>query len=37
MVPLYGKVDWRGLKEHMPKYVDSVVHSTDSDLSINEL
>ena len=37
MVPLYRKVDWGGFKEHMPKYVDSVVHSTDYDLSINEL
>ena len=37
MVPLYRKVDWGGLKEHMPKYVDFVVHSTDCDLSINEL
>ena len=37
MVPLYRKVDWGGLKEHMPKYVDFVVRSTDCDLSINEL
>ena len=37
MIPLYRKVDWGGLKEHMPKYADSVVHSTDCDLSINEL
>ena len=37
MVPLYRKVDWGGLKEDMPKFVDSVVHSSDCDLSINEL
>ena len=37
MVPLYRKVDWDGLKEHMLKYVDFVVHSTDCDLSINDL
>ena len=28
MVPLYRKTDWDGVKEHMSKYVDSVVHST---------
>ena len=28
MVPLHRKADWDGLKEHMSKYVDSVVHST---------
>ena len=37
MVPLCRKAHWDGLKEHMSKYVDSVVHSTDCDLSINDL
>ena len=37
MVPLYRKTDWDGLKEHMSTYVDSVVHSTDCDLSIDDL
>ena len=33
----YGKADWDGLKEHMSKYLDSIVHSPDCDLSINDL
>ena len=37
MVPLCRKAHWDGLKEHKSKYVDSVVHSTDCDLSINDL
>ena len=37
MILLYRKVDWGGFKEHMPKNVDSVVHSTDYDLSTTEL
>ena len=37
MVPLYRKADWDGLKEHMSKYLDSIVHSPDCDLSINDL
>ena len=37
MVPLYKKADWDSLKEHMSKYVDSVAHSTDCDLSIDDL
>ena len=37
MVPLYRKADWDGLKEHVSKYVVSVMHSTDCDLSINDL
>ena len=37
MVPLYREVDWDGLTEHMLKYVDSVVYSTDCDLAINDL
>ena len=37
MVPLYRKADWDGLKEHMLEYVDSVVYSTDCDLSMNDL
>ena len=37
MVPLYRKADWDGLKEHLSRYVNSVVHSTDSDLSIGDL
>ena len=32
MVPLYRKADRDGLKEHISKYVDSVVHFTDCDL-----
>ena len=37
MVPLYREADWDGLTEHMLKYVDSVVYSTDCDLAINDL
>ena len=37
MVPLYRKVDRDGLKEHMSKYLDSVMHFTDCDLSLNDL
>ena len=37
MVPLYREADWDGLTEHMLKFVDSVVYSTDSDLAINDL
>ena len=36
MVPLYRKADWDGLKEHVSKYVVSVMHSTNCDLSIND-
>ena len=37
MFPLYRKADWDGLKEHVSKYVVTVVHSADCDLSINVL
>ena len=37
IVPLYRKADWDGLKEHMSKCLDSIVHSSDCDLSINDL
>ena len=37
MVPLYRKADWDGLKEHMSKYLDSIMHSSDCNLSINDL
>ena len=37
MVPLYREVDWDGLTEHMLKFVDSVVYSTDCDVAINDL
>ena len=37
MVPLNRKADWDSLKEHMSKSVDSVVHSSNCDLSIDDL
>ena len=37
IVPLYRKADWDGLKEHMSKCLDAIVHSSDCDLSINDL
>ena len=37
MFLLYRKADWDGLKEHVSKYVVTVVRSTDCDLSINVL
>ena len=37
LIPLYKKADWEGLREHMYKFVDYFVHSTECDSSVNVL